>query len=104
MTRSTPAAAPTASSAATATTSCRATASRSTIFGGNGNDEITLASGKGTTTIDAGPGDDTIEAVTASGRGTVKCGAGDDTVLVSRFPGNRKRVKVAADCEHKKKV
>ena len=29
---------------------------------------------------------------------------GDDTVLVSRFPGNRKRVKVAGDCEHKKQI
>ena len=63
-----------------------------------------MLAGQGHTTIDAGPGDDTIEAVTASGRGTVKCGAGDDTVAVSRFPGNRKRVKVAKDCEHKKQV
>ena len=33
----------------------------------------------------------------------MKCGPGNDTVIVSRFKGNAKRVKVAKDCEKKKK-
>jgi hypothetical protein len=33
----------------------------------------------------------------------VRCGAGNDTVMVSRFKGNARRVKVGKDCEHKKK-
>jgi hypothetical protein len=53
--------------------------------------------------VDAGPGDDTITAVILHGHATVSCGPGDDTVMVSRFPGNRANVKVAADCEHKQK-
>ena len=71
------------------------------IFGGNGNDQIRVAGKR--TTVDAGPGDDLITAITSSGSGTVKCGPGNDTVMVSRFKGNAKRVKVAKDCEKKKK-
>jgi Ca2+-binding RTX toxin-like protein len=71
------------------------------IFGGNGNDQIRLAGKR--TVVDAGAGDDLITAITSSGSGTVKCGAGNDTVMVSRFKGNARRVKVAKDCEHKKK-
>ncbi len=70
------------------------------IFGGNGNDQIRLAGKR--TTVDAGPGDDLITAITSSGSGTVKCGPGNDTVMVSRFKGNAKRVKIAKDCEKKK--
>jgi hypothetical protein len=33
----------------------------------------------------------------------VSCGPGEDTVIVSRFKGNRARVKVAADCENRKR-
>jgi hypothetical protein len=41
--------------------------------------------------------------VSLRGRATVSCGPGDDTVMVSRWPANRKRVKLAGDCEHEKK-
>ena len=44
-----------------------------------------------------------ITAITASGKGSVKCGPGNDLVVVSRFKGNAKRVKVAGDCETRKK-
>jgi Ca2+-binding RTX toxin-like protein len=71
----------------------------SNLSGGNGNDTIRLAGRR--TVIDAGPGDDLITAITASGSGTVKCGPGNDTVNVSRFKGNARRVKIAADCETK---
>ena len=71
------------------------------IFGGNGADNIRIAGRR--TVIDAGGGDDTVYAITASGSATVKCGGGNDTVIVSRFKGNRKRTKVAADCETRKK-
>ena len=53
--------------------------------------------------VDAGAGDDTVYAITASGTARIKCGPGSDTVIVSRFKGNRKRTKVAADCENRKK-
>ena len=68
-----------------------------TLIGGNGADNIRVAGRS--TTVDGGAGDDTITAITASGRARVKCGPGNDTVVVSRFPGNRQRVKVAGDCE-----
>ena len=73
------------------------------IFGGNGNDKIHVKSGSGRTTVDGGEGDDTISAIIARGSARVSCGGGNDTVMVSRFPGNRRLVKVAADCEIRKK-
>ena len=71
------------------------------IFGGNGADNIRVAGRR--TVIDAGADDDTIYAITASGTASVKCGPGRDTVIVSRFKGNRKRTKVARDCEVRRK-
>jgi Ca2+-binding RTX toxin-like protein len=74
----------------------------STIRGGAGNDTIRITSGT-VTRVDAGPGDDTITAVILRGHATISCGAGNDTVMVSRFAGNRRNVRLASDCEHKKK-
>ena len=72
------------------------------IFGGNGADNIRIAG--------AAHGGRRRRAATTpstrsppAARASVKCGPGNDTVIVSRFKGNRKRTKVAADCEIRKK-
>ena len=71
---------------------------RSLISGGAGDDTIKVTSGANTT-VDAGDGNDTITAIIARGKATVKCGPGVDTVIESEWPGNRKLVKIASDCE-----
>ena len=76
---------------------------RSSIKGGDGNDTIKVTSGA-TTTVDGGAGDDTITAIIARGSAVVHCGAGVDTVIESQFAGNRKRVKIASDCEKRKRA
>ncbi len=84
------------------TTTCRAAASSPSIRGGNGNDTIKVTSGA-KTNVDAGPGDDLVTAIIARGRATVSCGDGVDTVIESRWPGNRKLVKISSDCEKRKR-
>ena len=51
--------------------------------------------------IDAGAGDDVVSAIIGRGSARIACGPGNDTVIVSRFKSNRKRTKVAGDCEHR---
>ena len=48
-------------------------------------------------------GNDTVTAIIARGRATVSCGPGVDTYIESRFAGNRKLVKIAGDCEKRKR-
>jgi hypothetical protein len=55
------------------------------------------------TTVDAGAGNDTVTAIIARGKATVHCGPGVDTVIESRWPGNRKLVKISGDCEKHKR-
>jgi Ca2+-binding RTX toxin-like protein len=75
---------------------------RSLINGGNGDDTIRVTSG-GRTDVDGGAGDDTITAVIGRGSATIHCGPGIDTVVESQYKGNRRRVKIAGDCEHRKR-
>jgi Ca2+-binding RTX toxin-like protein len=70
------------------------------VSGGNGNDNIRVTSG-GTSKVDAGAGDDVVSAIIGRGSARIACGPGNDTVIVSRFKSNRKRTKVAGDCEHR---
>ena len=72
------------------------------IEGGNGDDTIKVTSGA-TTTVRAGAGNDIVTAIIARGRATISCGPGVDTVIESAFAGNRKRVKIGADCEKRKR-
>ena len=72
----------------------------SQLFGGNGADTIRVAGKR--TRIDGGPATTRSPRSPPAAAARVKCGPGNDTVIISRFKGNPKRVKVAEDCEKKK--
>jgi Ca2+-binding RTX toxin-like protein len=75
---------------------------RSSIDGGPGNDRIKATSGA-VSTVQGGDGDDTITAIIMRGKAEIHCGPGVDTVVESAYAGNRKRVKIAGDCEKRKR-
>jgi Ca2+-binding RTX toxin-like protein len=75
---------------------------RSSIDGGVGDDTIKATSGS-VSAVNGGDGNDTITAIIARGKATVSCGPGIDTVIESAYAGNRKLVKIAGDCENRKR-
>ena len=72
------------------------------IRGLGGDDRIKATSGA-RSTVQGGDGNDTITAIIARGKAVIHCGPGVDTVIESAYAGNRKRVKLDADCENRKR-
>ena len=72
------------------------------IFGGNGADNIRVA-GRRTRRSTPAPATTRSTRSRPAAPRPSSAARGNDTVIVSRFKGNRKRTKVAADCESRKK-